>query len=367
MPASIREKVLAGKRISDEDALRLFETDDIFTLGSLAAHIASKKNAKKAFFIRNRHINPTNICVNRCKFCAFSRSKGQEGAFELTIEDIINKLGDGQRKTAHHGSRLTTHGFSEVHIVGGLHPDWPFTYYLAMISAIKQKFPKLHIKAFTAVEIDYFARISGLSLADTLNALKRSGLDSMPGGGAEIFGPDVRDRLCPEKIPGDRWLEVMEAAHQAGIRTNATMLYGHVEDLADRVDHLSRLRSLQDRTKGFQAFIPLAYHPKNTEIEGSYTSGIDDLKTIAVSRIFLDNFAHIKAYWIMLGEKISQLALLFGADDIDGTIIEEKITHSAGGLTGEKLTAEQLVNLIQKAGKVAVERDSFYRTVRVYT
>jgi aminodeoxyfutalosine synthase len=374
MIAAIRNKVQAGQRISEEDALHLFESDDIFSLGSLASHVAYKKNGKKAFFIRNRHINPTNICVNRCKFCAFSRSKGQEGAFELTIEDIISKLGEGQKANGKgrgnsgspRSSRLTPPGFSEVHIVGGLHPDWPFEQYLEIISSIKKTFPKLHIKAFTAVEIDYFSKISGRSLEETLRALKKSGLGSMPGGGAEIFSEGIRNQLCPEKISGDRWLEVMEIAHRAGIKTNATMLYGHVEDLSDRVDHLSRLRSLQDRTKGFQAFIPLAYHPKNTEIAGTYTSGIDDLKTVAVSRVFLDNFDHIKAYWIMLGEKISQLALLFGADDIDGTIIEEKITHSAGGLTGEKLTAEQLVDLIRKAGKVAVERDSFYKTVRIY-
>ncbi len=373
MLTAIREKVLAGKRISDEDALQLFASDDIFTLGTLASHAAYRKNGRKAFFIRNRHVNPTNICVNRCKFCAFSRSQGQEGAFELTIEDIIRKLGEGQevkgkgrgKSGSLRDARFNPHGFSEVHIVGGLHPDWPFEHYLNMLSAIRKRFPKLHIKAFTAVEIDYFSKISGRSLKDVLRALKEGGLGSMPGGGAEIFREDIRNRLCPEKIPGERWLEVMETAHRAGIKTNATMLYGHVEDLADRVDHLSRLRSLQDRTKGFQAFIPLAYHPKNTEIAGSYTSGIDDLKTVAVSRIFLDNFDHIKAYWIMLGEKISQLALLFGADDIDGTVIEEKITHSAGGLSGEKLAADQLVNLIQKAGKVAVERDSFYKTVRV--
>jgi aminodeoxyfutalosine synthase len=374
MLPGIRKKVLAGKRISEEDALLLFETDDLFTLGALASHVAGKKNGKKAYFIRNRHINPTNICVNRCKFCAFSRSQGEEGAFELTIDEIIKKIGEGQAgspagrraggKAAPHASRLTPHCISEVHIVGGLHPDWPFEHYLNMISAIKKHFPKLHIKAFTAVEIDYFSKISGRSINDTLTALKKSGLGSMPGGGAEIFSEDIRNQLCPEKIPGDRWLEVMEAAHRIGIRTNATMLYGHVESLSDRVDHLSRLRSMQDKTMGFQAFIPLAYHPRNTEIEGSYTSGLDDLKTVAVSRIFLDNFAHIKAYWIMLGEKISQLALLFGADDIDGTVIEEKITHSAGALTGEHLTAEQLVNMIQKTGKTAVERDSFYKTVR---
>lgn len=381
MLSAIEKKVQAGRRITEEDALRLFESDDIYTLGALASHAARKKNGRKAYFIRNRHINPTNICVNRCKFCAFSRSKGQEGAYELTVNEIIRKIGEGQTKkgkgrgardrnnngpASRHPSPVTHHGISEVHIVGGLHPDWPFEHYLDMVSAIKKHFPKLHIKAFTAVEIDYFSRISGRPLADILKALKKGGLGSMPGGGAEIFSEGIRNKLCPEKIPGERWLEVMEKAHSAGIRTNATMLYGHVESLADRVDHLSRLRTLQDRTKGFQAFIPLAYHPRNTEIRGSYTSGIDDLRTMAVSRIFLDNFAHIKAYWIMLGEKISQLALMFGADDIDGTIIEEKITHSAGALAGEKLTAEQLVNLIQKTGKTAVERDSFYRAVRTY-
>jgi len=374
MLPELRKRVLAGKRISEEDALRLFETDDIFSLGALASHVARKKNGRKAYFIRNRHINPTNICVNRCKFCAFSRSLGQEGAFELTIDEIIQKLKNGQglrakgqgKNGTHQSSHFTHPFFSEVHIVGGLHPEWPFEHYLNMISAIKKHYPKLHIKAFTAVEIDYFSKISGRSLNDTLTILKKSGLGSMPGGGAEIFSEGIRNRLCPEKISGDRWLEVMESAHRVGIRTNATMLYGHIEDLADRVDHLSRLRSLQDRTKGFQAFIPLAYHPRNTEIQGGYTSGIDDLKTAAVSRIFLDNFAHIKAYWIMLGEKISQLALMFGADDIDGTIIEEKITHSAGALTGEHLTAEQLVHLIQKTGRTAVERDSFYKTVRTY-
>ncbi len=355
MPKRIGERILAGKRLTERHALRLFETDDIFSLGMLASAVAEKKNGKKAYFIRNRHINPTNICVNRCRFCAFSRSMGQEGAFALTIEEIINKL----RPQIH-----ALNPISEVHIVGGLHPDWPFDYYLDMIAGIRRQFPKLHIKAFTAVEVDYMSRISGLSLRETLAALKKSGLDSMPGGGAEIFDPAVRDRLCPEKISGRRWLEVTAAAHKAGIRTNATMLYGHIEKYEQRVDHLFRLRKLQDQTGGFQAFIPLAYHPKNTRIRGRYTSGIDDLKTIAVSRLFLDNFDHIKAYWIMLGEKISQLALRFGADDIDGTIIEEKITHSAGGLTAEQLTADQLIHLIRKAGRVPVERDSFYRRVR---
>ncbi|MGC2063836.1 MAG: aminofutalosine synthase MqnE [Thermodesulfovibrionales bacterium] len=363
MLKKIENKVLSGGRLTAGDALRLFESDDLFTLGSLADTLARKKNGRKAYFIRNRHVNPTNICVNRCRFCAFSRSKGQDGAFELTIKEIIEKLGGGIK-----GKRdKMLHGISEVHIVGGLHPDWPFDYYREMISTIKIQFPKLHIKAFTAVEIDYLSKISELDLYSTLVALKADGLGSMPGGGAEIFSPEIRNRLCPEKISGERWLEVMETAHRAGIKTNATMLYGHVEDYRHRIDHLMRLRSLQDRTGGFQAFIPLAYHPRNTEMQGGYTSGIDDLRTIAVSRLILDNFDHIKAYWIMLGEKISQLALRFGADDIDGTIIEEKITHSAGGLTGEQMTVDQLVNLIRKTGRVPVERDSFYKSLRIYS
>jgi aminodeoxyfutalosine synthase len=358
MIEKISDKLMAGKRLTGKDALILFETNDIFSLGRCASSVAEKKNGRKAYFIRNRHINPTNICVNRCRFCAFSRSKGQEGAFELTIEDIIGKI------KPHYREKAGNAGITEVHIVGGLHPEWPFEYYLMMISRIRKRFPKLHIKAFTAVEVDYLSRISGLSLHDTLSSLKEHGLGSMPGGGAEIFAPEIRNCLCPEKISGKRWIEVMETAHGAGIRTNATMLYGHIENYEHRVDHLMRLRELQDRTGGFQAFIPLAYHPKNTQIQGGYTSGIDDLKTIAVSRLVLDNFDHIKAYWIMLGEKISQLALKFGADDIDGTIIEEKITHSAGALTREHLAADQLVNLIKKAGKIAVERDSFYRKVK---
>ncbi|KAF0146108.1 MAG: hypothetical protein FD156_476 [Nitrospirae bacterium] len=364
MLQKIKNKVLSGKRLSKEDAIKLFETDDIFTLGKLASRAAKKKNGNKAYFIRNIHINPTNICVNRCKFCAFSRSKGEAGAYEMTIDEIVKSLQPSALSPRRVASGDSPQPFSEVHIVGGLHPDWPFEYYLEMISRIKKSFPKICIKAFTATEIDYFSRISGKSIVETLTELKKHGLDTMPGGGAEIFDTGVRNQLCPEKLSGEGWINVMEAAHRAGIKTNATMLYGHVENYEQRVDHLIRLRKLQDNTKGFQAFIPLAYHPKNTEIGGAYSSGIDDLKTIAVSRLVLDNFAHIKAYWIMLGEKLSQVALLFGADDIDGTIIDEKVTHSAGALSSKGLTAGELINMIKKAGKVPVERDSFYRKVK---
>jgi len=357
MLESIKDKVLSGARLNRADALALFESDDLFTIGNLASVSAAARNGRNAYFIINRHINPTNICVNRCKFCAFSRSKGEEGAFELTTDDIISRL---------EASFSSKHPITEVHIVGGLHPEWTFDHYLGILSAIKKKFPSLAIKAFTAVEIDYMSRISGLPPEAIFKALKQSGLDLMPGGGAEIFAEDTRNKLCPEKISGDRWLEIMETAHNAGIKTNATMLYSHLESLGDRVDHLLKLRALQDDTGGFQAFIPLAYHPVNNEIGGFHSSGIDDLKTIAISRLVLDNFQHIKAYWIMLGEKISQVALFFGADDLDGTIIEEKITHMAGGRTGECMTRDEMVYLIRKAGKIPVERDAFYNHLRVY-
>lgn len=352
MLKAIGQKVLSGERLTQEDAIALFRSDDIFNLGRLASLVSERKNGNRAYFIVNRHINPTNICINRCRFCAFSRLKGETGAYELTLEDILRKLQPVSRKPV-----------SEVHIVGGLHPDWPFEHYVEMLSAIKRSYPSVAIKAFTAVEIDHFSKISGLPVGEVLGRLKKSGLSAMPGGGAEIFAETVRARLCPEKISGERWLEIHRTAHLCGIATNATMLYGHLESYGERADHLLRLRALQDSAGGFQAFIPLAYHPRNTEMGGFYSSGIDDLKTVAVSRLVLDNFPHIKAYWIMLGEKVGQMALLFGADDLDGTIVEEKITHSAGAMSGEGLTREELVNLITKAGKVPVERDAFYNAV----
>ena len=386
----IENKVYYGKRLTPEDALALFESDDIFAIGRLASYIARKKNGDNVYFVQNYHINPTNICVNRCKFCAFSRSKGEKGAYELTIKEIIQKLKHTNPPLPPFSKGGMGGFFKEVHIVGGLHPDRSFDFYIDMVRRIKNAFPHIHIKAFTAVEIDYFTKISRLSLTDTLRALKNAGLDSMPGGGAEIFNKGIRNKICAEKIDGRRWLEVMENAHRAGIRSNATMLYGHIEKYEHRVEHMLKLRELQDRTGGFQAFIPLAFHPKNTRINnpplppdnpptspfvkggqrgifkggmGGYTSGIDDLKTIAISRLFLDNFPHIKAYWIMLGEKIAQLALLFGADDVDGTVIEEKITHSAGALSEKGMSKNELINLIKKSGKMPVERDGFYKPV----
>ncbi|MCG6552851.1 MAG: aminofutalosine synthase MqnE [Candidatus Magnetominusculus sp. LBB02] len=344
------DKVYEGKRLDDKDALELFRSDDLFGIGRAAAFVSERLHGKKVFYTRNRHINPTNLCINRCKFCAFSRSVGQDGAYAHTIGEIIDKLA------------ATASTFNELHIVGGLHPDWPFSYYLDLISEIKLAFPHVQIKAFTAVEIDHFTKISGRGLEATLAALKERGLDMLPGGGAEIFNENVRSRLCPEKIPASRWLEVHEAAHNIGIKTNATMLYGHIETYDDRIAHLMALRALQDRTRGFQAFIPLSYQPVES-IAACSPSGIDDLKTIAISRLILDNFPHIKAYWIMLGEKICQIALYFGATDIDGTVIEEKIAHSAGASSAEALTAQQMIHLIKRAQKEPVERNATYEEV----
>jgi aminodeoxyfutalosine synthase len=353
--STINDKVLSGQRLSREDGIQLFRSYDLLALGRMASHVAQSKNGDRAYFVQNMHINPTNICVNRCKFCAFSRSRGEAGAYEMSIEDILAK------------ARSAGKGVRELHIVSGLHPDLPFSWYLDMLCALKKEFPQLHLKAFTAVEIDYLAKLSGLGLKETLLALRNSGLGSLPGGGAEIFAPGIRNTLCAEKISGDRWLEVMEAAHGIGLKSNATMLYGHIETIEDRVDHLLRLRDLQDRTGGFQAFIPLSFHAQNTEIRKSaYTTGFDDLKTLAVSRLVLDNFDHIKAYWVMLGEKITQVSLSFGVDDIDGTVVEERITKMAGGTTDGSMTRDELLNLIRQAGKTPVERDTVYNTVQIW-
>jgi aminodeoxyfutalosine synthase len=352
---SIKEKVLSNKRLTRKDGITLYKSNDLLTLGRLASHVAKKKNSNRVYFVRNMHINPTNICVNRCKFCAFSRSKGELGAYEMSIEDILNK------------ARSAEKGVRELHIVSGLHPDLPFEWYLDMLRALKKEFPKIHLKAFTAVEIDYLSKISGLNVKDTLLKLRDAGLGSLPGGGAEIFNTDVRNTLCAEKISGDRWLEVIKTAHKAGLKTNATMLYGHIESYEDRIDHLLQLRALQDKTNGFQAFIPLSFHSQNTEIKKSaYTTGFDDLKTLAISRLMLDNFDHIKAYWVMLGEKIAQVSLNFGVDDLDGTVVEERITKAAGGTTDGSMTKDDIVHLIKEAGRTPVERDTIYNIVKVW-
>jgi len=352
----IKEKVFANHRLTRADGLALFRSNDLLALGRMATHVAHKKNGNRVYFVRNMHINPTNICVNQCKFCAFSKTKGEPGAYEMTLEDILKKARSAQEHVR------------EFHIVSGLHPDLPFSWYLDMLRALKKEFPKIHLKAFTAVEVDYFSKISGLGLKATFRKLIEAGLGSMPGGGAEIFNTAVRKRLCKEKITGARWLTVIEAAHRAGLKTNATMLYGHIETYEHRVDHLIRLRDLQDKTGGFQAFIPLSFQPKNSEIKKStYTTGFDDLKTLAVSRLMLDNFDHIKSYWVMHGEKIAQVSTHFGVNDLDGTVVEERIAKAAGGTTDGSMTHDEIVSIIKHADRIPVERDTVYNVIRVWT
>lgn len=350
---TIRDKVEAGRRLSEEDALALFRTRDLLAVGGMADFANRRRNGDRVYFIVNRHINPTNICVNRCRFCAFSKTKGEPLSYTMSMDEIFRRAEEAEREKA-----------TELHIVGGLHPDLPFDFYLSMLRALRERFPSMHIQAFTAVEIDYFGKIAGLPLAEVIRRLKEAGLGSLPGGGAEIFAPEVRDRICPEKISGDRWLEVMEAVHAAGLRSNATMLYGHEETIESRVDHMRRLRDLQDRTGGFQSFIPLAFHPKNTQIEKDYTTGVTDLLALAVGRLYLDNFAHVKSFWIMVGPKLAQLSLHFGVNDIDGTVVEERITHAAGARAGQEMTVAELVAMIRQAGRVPVERDTLYNVVR---
>jgi aminodeoxyfutalosine synthase len=355
--SSIRDKVLAGNRIDEAEALFLFHHHDLLALGELAQAVNERRNGRRVFFNVNRHINHTNICVNRCRFCAFSRTADQPGAYLMTLDEVRCRA-----------EEAVGQGATEIHVVGGLHPDLPFDFYLELLGTIRAVSPALHIKAFTAVEIAYLADLAGLSVPQTLERLKEAGLGSLPGGGAEIFAPEVRNQLCPEKLSGADWLTIMEQVHQAGLKSNATMLYGHLETPADRVDHMRQLRELQDRTGGFQVFIPLAFQPEHSQLKlsGSGTTGVDDLKTLAISRIYLDNFANIKAYWVMLGEKIAQVSLAFGVNDLDGTVVEERIGHEAGADTPQAMARDAIVSMIGKAGRIPVERDTLYRELRVY-
>ncbi|NCP03164.1 MAG: aminofutalosine synthase MqnE [Deltaproteobacteria bacterium] len=346
----IRTKIETDERISDAEALAMFESHDLLAIGELAAAANRRKNGDRVYFNVNRHINYTNLCVNRCKFCAFSKEAGEPGEYTLALEQIATKA-----------QEAADAGATEIHSVGGLHPDLPFEFYLQMLRRIKAVDQRLHIKGFTAVEIDYFSHISGLPVETVIAQLKEAGLGSLPGGGAEILGQGVRDQICPEKISGARWLEVTELVHRAGLKSNATMLFGHVETYADRVEHLQLLRALQDKTGGFQAFIPLAFQPDNTRVPGAKgVGGVDALKTLAISRLYLDNFQHIKAYWVMLGLKIAQTALCFGVNDLDGTVVEEKIGHDAGADSPQALDKAGIIQLIRKAGRVPVERDTLY-------
>ena len=339
--------------MNEGDALALYGTSDILAVGWLANWVRERMHGDKAYFNVNRHINPTNVCVAACRLCAFGRKKDTPGAYTMALEEAFATASSGY-----------TEAVTEFHIVGGLHPDLPFQYFLDLVSGLKERFPLVHMKAFTMVEVAYLAKRSKLTIRETLVKMKEAGVDSLPGGGAEIFADRVRHIICDHKIDGDQWLDTARLAHQIGLKSNATMLYGHIENDEDRVDHLLKLRALQDETGGFQTFIPLAFHPANTPLQHLFTTtGMDDIKQIAVSRLVLDNFAHIKSYWQMMTPKIAQISLRFGADDIDGTVVEEKIYHDAGATTPQGLRRNDLVRLIEEAGREPIERDTLYRPV----
>jgi aminodeoxyfutalosine synthase len=349
----IAAKVLAGERLSFDDGLVLYGSTDLLAVGWLANYVREKLHGDVTFFNVNRHINPTNVCVANCKLCAFGSTKADPRGYTMSLEQAWASAASGYSEAV-----------TEFHIVGGLHPDLPLEYYLDLVSGLKERFPKVHVKAFTMVEVAFFARRAKLTIEQTLQKMRAAGVDSMPGGGAEIFAERVRSIICDHKIDGSEWLDTARLAHKMGFKSNATMLYGHIENDEDRVDHLVKLRELQDETGGFQTFIALAFHPENTALDHlPSTTGMCDIRQIAVSRLMLDNFPHIKAYWQMLTPKIAQIALRFGADDLDGTVVEEKIYHDAGATTPQGMTRKELCRLITEAGRTPVERDTLYRAV----
>jgi len=355
----IRDKVRDGEPLSLEDGVALFEHRNLLELGLLANEVRERLHGERTYFNRNLHINATNVCEASCRFCSFARlEEGKTGAYTMSHAEAWGKL----QARLDAGDPIT-----EIHIVNGLHPGLPFEYYTELLAGLKRLQASIHLKAFTAVEIFYFHKKYGLSIAEVITRLRAAGLDSIPGGGAEIFAARVRKKICDDKCTGDEWLDVHRTAHRLGLRSNCTMLYGTIETVEERVDHMLRLRVLQDETGGFQTFIPLAFHPDNTKLAAergiTKPSGLLDLKTMAVSRLMLDNFAHIKAYWVMLGIKTAQLALSFGADELGGTVVHEKIYHDAGSDSPQELTVADLRRLIEEAGRVPVERDTLYHEV----
>jgi aminodeoxyfutalosine synthase len=357
----VADKVTRGERLSSEDGVALFESPDLIGVGHMADAVNRAKHGNRVTFAANQHINPTNVCILRktCVFCSYARLPKEEGAYRYTMEQVY-----AEAETAN--STLTR----EFHIVGGLDMHAGLAYYTEMFRGLKQRLPHVHIKALTAVEIAHIARIEKMSVRDTLIALREAGLDTMPGGGAEVFSPGVRATIADKKLSGEEYIRVHREAHSLGIRSNSTMLYGHVESYADRMAHLSMLRDLQDETGGFLAYIPLAYHPDNNELGetlhrvGTATTGFDDLKNLAVGRLFLDNFDHIKSHWIMVTPFISQISLDFGVNDLEGTVVREKIYHEAGAHTAQAMTLHQILRIIRGARKEPAERDSFYNILR---
>jgi aminodeoxyfutalosine synthase len=359
----VAEKLGAGERLDADDAATLFASRDLLAVGALAGAKNGERNGDRVFFSSNQHINPTNVCVlrNTCVFCSFARMPKEDGAYTRTLEEVLAEAG-----------RAKSAPTREFHIVGGLHPKLGLSYYTDIIRALREAYPGVHVKALTAVEIAHLARIEKCSFRDVLGRLKEAGLTSLPGGGAEVFGRAVRMTIADRKLAAEDWLEVHRQAHALGIPTNCTMLYGHVETLRDRAEHLLILRGLQDETGGFLTYIPLAYHPDNNVLgeehgwQGRATMGVDDLMNIAVGRLVLDNVPHVKTHWPMVSSFVSQVALHFGCDDVEGTVVYERVYHEAGAQTPMELTYDGLVHLIRGAGKVPVERDSLYHTVRTF-
>jgi len=360
----IKEKIYNGERLDKQDGLTLYESFDILTIGQLAdfarknrlEQLGEAKKTDYVYWINNHHLNLTNICEGSCKFCAYRRKKGEDGAFMYSLDKAIDYIKANVSQNA-----------SEIHIVSALNPFWTLENYKDLLKACRQIIPNAHIQAFTAVEVEYISRLSGLSIEKTLKELKDAGLGSLPGGGAEIFAENIRQDVCPDKISGKKWLEIMSIAHKIGLKSNSTMLTGIGETPEDKIDHMLSIRELQDKTGGFMTFIPLFCHYENTEIQ-DYTpqTGFEAIKEYAVSRLMLDNIPHIKAFWIQIGIKMAQLSLSFGVDDIDGTVMEEKITKFAGATTGNALSKDELIHLIKRAGKTPVERDTVYNTIKVY-
>jgi len=350
----VYSKIIKEQRLNREDGLELLQTTNILGLGYLANERRRAMTGDQVFYNNNAHINYSNVCKVRCGLCAFAKDSGEKGSYTMSIEEVVNKA-----------VQFADQGVTEIHIVGGIHPDLPFSYYLDMIRKIKQRAPQVSLKAFTAAEYDYFAQIENVPVIEILKTLKHAGLSFITGGGAENFSPRVREIICPGKLSGDRWLEIHRLAHQLGIPTNANVLYGIIETDEELIDHLLALRALQDETKGFMALIPTAFHPKNTKFENlPQASAIRTLKVIAVARLILDNFRYIKAYWVSSSPQVAQMALSFGANDLDGVVREEKIYHTAGATSPQMQTEQQLIRMIHELGLEAVERDTYYHVIK---
>jgi len=350
----IFDKVQRGERLSFDDGLTLYRTGDILGVGYMANIVRERIHGNVTFYNVNRHINPTDVCVASCRLCAFGKKARDPKAYTMSMEQVWETAGHGYAEAV-----------TEFHIVGGLHPELTLDWFCEMLRGLKDRYPDVHLKAFTMVEIAFLARRAKISIRETLQRLIDAGVDSLPGGCAEIFSEGVRRIICDHKIDGQEWLDAARTAHQLGLKSNCTMLYGHIETEADRVDHLVKLRELQDETGGFQTFIPLAFHPDNTALHHlPKTTGFDDIRNIAVARLMLDNIPHVKAYWIMMTPRIAQIAQRFGSDDLDGTVVEEKIYHDAGATTSQSVQRGELLRLIRRAGRDPVERDTLYRPVQ---